>query len=156
MGRPGTNEPEWSRYGYRSKADFDRIQGTGPFGGSENLLDWIGDEIAEELHPGRTRNPSPTGSYSAGFTKMAGELVGEGAAQVRASLEKEAAGGGAWNDPSWPYRLRGHLLRSDYARTQAGNPELTSDAHQDITGWDKAFLRREWIRYFLGSAGESL
>ncbi len=84
------------------------------------------------------------------------ELHDQGDTQLRASLEKEAAAGGAWNDPSWPYRLRGHLLRSDYARAQAGNPELTGDAHQDIAGWDQAFLRREWTRYFLGTAGESL
>jgi hypothetical protein len=88
-------------------------------------------------------------------TQIAG-LRDQGDAQLRASLEKEAAAGGAWRDSSWPYRLRGYLMRSDDARAQAGNPQFTRDAQADIAGWDQAYLRREWVRYFLGSAGESL
>jgi len=86
------------------------------------------------------------------LAKQVAQLGDQGDTQLRASLEKEAAAGGAWRDSSWPYRLRGYLLRSDHARAQAGNPEFTHDAQADIAGWDEAFLRRQWTRYFLGDA----
>jgi hypothetical protein len=72
-------------------------------------------------------------------------------AALMAQLEKEAAAGGAWGDPTWPYRLRGILKRS--GRDVEGLP-ISRNADADAARWrqNQAALRREWLRYYYGDA----
>jgi hypothetical protein len=85
------------------------------------------------------------------FKKMVREGGERTHAAVMAQLEKEAAAGGAWGDPTWPYRLRGILKRSD--RQVEGLP-ISRNADADAARWrqNQAALRREWLRYYYGDA----
>jgi hypothetical protein len=99
------------------------------------------------------------GSVAAGLMGDRGDEVRKAAreggerthAALMAQLDKEAAAGGAWGDPTWPYRLRGILKRS--GRNVEGL-QITRNADADAARWrtNQAALRREWLRYYYGDA----
>jgi hypothetical protein len=79
------------------------------------------------------------------FARTVSKFGDKGDAAVRASLDNEAAQGGAWNDPTWPARLHRMLtFRSDHKPPWAADV-VVRERREDYT---TEGLRAAWLGYF--------
>lgn len=82
------------------------------------------------------------------FAKMVSEGMVSTSASLRASLDQEAAGGGAWADPSWPTRMHGMVtFRSGSKPVWAADVAVRSKP-EDYT---REELRAAWLRYMFAN-----